>query len=472
MAKKKETKKRRERGDKISPVGTALKNMYAAGIKKGKELAQKKHGNPPGTRPTPGSGSSHAGTTIGKWSAEGMKAAWDAHQGGMSISSAARAFGVPITTCKDRFRRLKSMQQRGEDISGLFGHCSGGKHLGRIFTIGEEKHLAEHLIEVGNRGFGYTQHEIRAMAYSWAEANDIPVGDSDQEVLSCKWFQGFMTRHPELKMANAKEISIYRAMAPTERNIEVFFNSFEDLVREHNITSPDQIWNIDETGLQDQPKGQKVVIASGQPHLQIVPGEKGQLSTVLCYANAAGKTAKPTVIFKGQNVLENWKEYLPKGWSLFASHNGWVNKEIFMSTARKFVKYLEEEKLYGLHHIVLMDGHSTHSYNFPLAVFLAAHNVHVLLFPPHCTHFLQPFDAVILSQLKRKWQKELIWYNRQRAGKKLNKSQFFIPFRRAWAYATQENYVQASFRKTGMWPLDRERVDSAWYQCRIALGER
>ena len=470
MVKTKVTKKRGEKGNKLSPVGTALKKMYQAGVKKGTELAKKHAMNPPRTRlMTPRS--SHSGQSLGKWSEKDMQAAWEAHQAGLSISAAARGCGVPITTAKDRFRKLKKMQEEGKDITKLFGHCSGGKNIGRVFTMGEEQELADHLREVGDKGFGYTQQEIRAMAYSWGEMNEIPLTEVENEMLSCKWFKGFISRHPELKLANTKEMSLYRAMAPTEFLIDVFFTSYENLVREHNISSPDQIWNIDETGLQDQPKGQKVVISVGQPHLQIVPGERGQLSTVLCFANAAGKTAYPSVIFKGQNVQEYWKEFLPQGWHLFSSHNGWINKEIFMSTARKFVKFLEEEGLYGKHHIVLMDGHSSHSYNYPLAVFLAAHNIHALLFPPHCTHFLQPFDAVILAQLKRKWQSEMTRYNRQQCGVRMTKTQFFIPFRRAWHHATQEKYIQASFRKTGIWPMDRSRVDQAWYKYRNELGE-
>ena len=467
--------KKRRRGEKISPVGTALQNMYRAGIQKGKELARKSTksltANPPRTHPTP-AGSSHQGQTLGKWTPEDMQAAWQAHQGGLSISASARAFNIPISTCKDRFRKLKQMVAAGQDISQLFGHCSGGRNLGRIFTVGEEKLLSEHLRAVGDGGFGYTQQEVRALAYSWGELNDIPVNESEKEMMSSKWFKCFVERHPELKLANAKEISIYRAMAPTEQRIQDFFTAFENLITEYKITEPQFIWNIDETGLQDQPKGQKIVISTGQPQLQVVPGERGQLSTVLCYANAAGTTGKPTIIFKGVDVQEAWKEYLPQGWNLFASHNGWITKQIFMATGRKFLKFLEEQGLYGQHHIVLMDGHSTHSYNYPLAVLFAAHKVHVLLFPPHCTHFLQPFDAVILSQLKRRWQLEMTRYNRQMCGKKMNKAQFFIPFRRAWHYATQPNYIQASFRKTGMWPLDRERVDSAWYKCRVAMGER
>ena len=52
MAKTKETPKRKGKGDKLSPVGTALKKMYQAGVKKGKELAKKHTTNLPRTRPT------------------------------------------------------------------------------------------------------------------------------------------------------------------------------------------------------------------------------------------------------------------------------------------------------------------------------------------------------------------------------------------------------------------------------------
>ena len=300
----------------------------------------------------------------------------------------------------------------------------------------------------------------------------MDLSDRVQDLLSYKWFYGFLQRFPHLKVKKPAEMSLYRAIAPSEYVIEEWWRTFSGLVERYNL-SPRNIFNIDETWVMDQPKAQKVIIPMHVPGrgVQVVAGERGQLTTVLCFANAVGMVAPPTVIMKGNSVQKAWKEFLPEGWFLTHSHNGWVNKEIFLKTARLFVKWLEEQGLYGQRHIVLLDGHSSHSFNYPLACFMAAHKIHVVQFPPHCTHFLQPFDSVIYALLKKHWQDRMRLWNRQNAGQKLAKSSFFIPFVNAWRKAMTPANIQAAFRKTGVWPLDKSRIDVGWFRAREVLGE-
>lgn len=328
---------------------------------------------------------------------------------------------------------------------------------------------------IAEGGFGLTPHEIRRTAWEWAHLNGIPLPPSetrDEEgMMSYHWYARFMERHGgNIKVLKPQEMSIYRATAATQEGVDGFFNQLEFLANKYKITS-DQIWNIDETGMMDQPKAQKVIVPMHHPGLQIVPGERGQLTTVLCFASASGMVAHPTVIMKGKNVLQRWREFKPPSWNLYSSKNGWINKKIFLSTGRKFLKFLEQQGLYGKPHIVLLDGHSSHSFNFPFSVLMAAHNVFVVTFPAHCTHFLQPFDACILAKLKAVWQNNLRIWNRMHAGARLSKAQFFIVFRRAWREALTETIIQASFRKTGIWPLDQAKVNRCWFNAREALGE-
>ena len=60
-----------------------------------------------------------------------------------------------------------------------------------------------------------------------------------------------------------------------------------------NITSPDQIWSGDETGVQNMPKEQLVVGEEGTPSVTQVSGEQGETSTILTFANAVGLQCPP-----------------------------------------------------------------------------------------------------------------------------------------------------------------------------------
>ncbi len=53
----------------------------------------------------------------------------------------------------------------------------------------------------------------------------------------------------------------------------------------------------------------------------------------------------------------------------------------------------------------------------------------------------------------------------------MSKEQFFIPFRRAWYKAMKPQTIQGGFRQCGVWPLDEDKIDSKWFQAKIALGK-
>jgi hypothetical protein len=458
----------------------ALKEALKKKIKAKRKQLKQERGEPGRSRPKPAEpgrtrpnppvrpGSSHVGQRVGLWTKDQVLQAWEDHQAGMSITAAGKKNGVPRSSLTDKFRKAKELRDKGQPFLQVFGHCSGGKEEGRVFNFREEKMLADHLSVFAEGGCGLTCKEFREVAHHWAVENSFGKVDPDKNEMSYHWYYAFLERHPELQVLKPMELSLHRAAAPSQFVVNQFFDKLEYLVNKYNLNGSN-IWNIDETGIMDQPHAQKVIIPVHTPKFQLVAGERGQLTTVLAFANAAGDVCDPTVIMKGENLQHTWREYKPDGWLLFNSHNGWINKQIFLKTARKFLKHLEARGELGKPQVILLDGHASHSYNFAFANLMAAHNIFVVQFPAHCTHFLQPYDSVLLALLKKNWQDELRVYNRMNAGTKLSKVRFFIPFRKCWRKTMQVHYVQASFRKTGIWPLDRDRVNQGWFKAREAL---
>ena len=429
----------------------------------------------PGSRDEPriGRGSSHVGQSLGSWTQEQMTIAWqEVKSKEKSISAAARSNGIPLSTFKDRVKLLKKKMEEGEeDLTRWLGHQSGGKGTGRIFTFEEEEMLAEHLLVLADGGFGLTPMEFRCLTHDWGEYNGMKVSEGD--TMSYNFMQGFVVRHPELKILKPIEISYYRATAPSELVINKWFEAFQEIIDRNHITNPVYIWNVDETGMKDQPKAEKVFSRRLGVKLSIVHGERGQLTTVLAFANAAGMVSKPIVILKGKKIRQKWIENKPPNWIVTCSKSGWINKEIFLKAGRHFIKYLEELNLLGTQHkhILLLDGHSAHSSNWRFNTLMALYNVTVITFPPHTTHFLQPYDGCILSLLKRHWQNSLRAWNRNHTASKLGKAQFFIPFRRAWNLTMRPEIIQSGFRQTGCWPVNFQKVKDGWFKAREALGE-
>ncbi|KAK0137432.1 hypothetical protein N1851_026357 [Merluccius polli] len=83
-------------------------------------------------------------------------------------------------------------------------------------------------------------------------------------------------------------------------------------------------------------------------------------------------------------------------------------------------------------------------------------NVHIMCYPSHTTHALQPADKALFKSLKHHWDQEGRKWTRMMAGQKLSRMEFFPVFSRAWAKAATVENVQAGFRGTGMFPLNKD----------------
>lgn len=438
--------------------------------------------NPAVTTPKPGRPkkvhpSSHKGASVGTgWTWKNMMKAWELVQSGMSIRVAAAKAGVPRTTFQDRLQLLKKKQAEGvTDFRPYCGHASGGKAKPRLFSEEEEQELVDYVFKHADQGFGLCSPEFRSITHHWGFLNGNQVVGQGEDgggdgVMSWKWQKRFLDRHPECKMNIPLEMSLYRAKAPDKNLVSAWFDFYKENLEALGIDSPRQVWNCDETGFINQPKSQKTLGRSEGISLQVVAGERGQLTTVLSFSNAEGEISQPFVILKGKKVQPKWFEFVPKGWQVRVSKNGWINKAIFTEAGQFFLQHLKDLGLFGLPHLLLLDGHPSHKFNYGFNLLMKTNQVECMLLPAHTSHFLQPYDGAFLATCKKNWQKIQITHNRLRRATSLSKIQFFLLFRKCWRLSAQPHILQASFRMTGIWPVDFQRVDQQWFRTREALG--
>ena len=102
-------------------------------------------------------------------------------------------------------------------------------------------------------------------------------------------------------------MSIYRATSATEESLRAWFDVYKAILREKKIDSGIRIWNIDETGVVNNPKTRKVLGEKGVKTAFLTPGDHGQTTTILAFVNAVGVKTKPMIIHKGKRVQESWK---------------------------------------------------------------------------------------------------------------------------------------------------------------------
>ena len=90
-------------------------------------------------------------------------------------------------------------------------------------------------------------------------------------------------------------------------NIQHYFNLLKDIFDEHDLANhPEQIYNIDETGMPLDPKPPKIVARRGQKKVRYsCSGKKGQVTVLGCF-NGTGQAQPPFVIFDAQRLNPIW----------------------------------------------------------------------------------------------------------------------------------------------------------------------
>ena len=227
------------------------------------------------------------------------------------------------------------------------------------------------------------------------------------------------------------------------------------------IDSPRQIWNCNESGCPDVPKERDVVGETGIPASQVVSKEQGENTTVLIFANAMGQVVPPIVIHKGSKVMDTWTLDAPVGVMVRASQKGWINRNIFLEYATRLVRWLKSWKLFDRPHILLLDAHKSHVYNIRFIKLMIEFNIHVLAIPAHTSHLTQPLDDAPFANLKTQWNANLLAYLFDNVGCGMPKSDFFYVFWPAWHQAMTVANVQAGFRETGIFPVNRHKIHPA-----------
>ena len=366
----------------------------------------------------------------------------------------AEAYHIP----KETFCR----RVRGP-LTSLFGHLSGGKDFPRIFTTEEELDLARHISLFAQAGFPFTTTEIRSLGFEFAEERGIEGFSVVKKVAGRKWFKGFMNRHSGLGLKSPKLLSVYRAKCANRDVLDGWFDIYEKLIEEKGITSPVNIWNVDECGCIDTPKPKQIVCPVKARPNQLCSSEKGETSTAVVFVNAAGFHLKPLVIHKGARVQDAWKHNMVEGTTLGVSENGWIDKRLFYNYGKKLIEYLRGVDELGpeKNNILLMDSHNSHTFNFQFIQLMNTNNIHVLALSAHTTHCLQPLDDVPFANFKGSWYEGVRKYVRSSGAKKLSKAEFFNVFSPAWVKAITVNQIKAGFRNTGVWPVDRKAISDS-----------
>ena len=219
-----------------------------------------------------------------------MQAALDAVKNGESVLRAARENDVPRQTLSDR-------------VSGKVVH---GTKPGPnpLLSKAEETELSNFLLDVAKAGYGKSRKQVKNLAEAVAR-------DKGQLTTTKKltdgWFRRFMARQPHLSMRKSDPTANVRMDCLTKETMDEYFQLLKDTLIENDLMdSPNQIYNVDETGMPLDHRAPKIVVGRGHKKVRYrTSGNKSQVTVIGC-VSACGQAIPPFVIFDAKSLNKEW----------------------------------------------------------------------------------------------------------------------------------------------------------------------
>ena len=373
-----------------------------------------------------------------QWTNIQMEKAMEAVMSGVGINRAAMEHGVPRTTLKDR-------------ISGRVDH---GDNPGPAPYLSkeEEKELGAFLKRSAALGYGKSRKQVMAIAeiYVKHEKRTLKAAQITQG-----WWRQFLTRQKDLSLRRGDNTSHIRMDAINPETIAQYFKLLKETLEQNKLmNSPQQIYNVDETGVPLDPKGLSVFAVTGSKKVRVrSTGKKGQVTVVAC-GNASGQVLPPMLIFDAKKLCHGWTREEVPGTSYGLSDKGWITTELFESWLYEhFLKHAVPARPL----LLLLDGHSTH-YQPQLIRMAREKGVLILCLPPHTTHEAQPLDCGVFSPLKMHWRTICHHFIQSNPGKVINKFNFNSLFSKAWLSAVTPANLISGFKTCGIYPFNSSAI--------------
>lgn len=302
---------------------------------------------------------------------------------------------------------------------------------------------------------GLTPSQTRELAFNFAVANKIavPPNWTENEKASEDWFSAFMKRNVTLSIRAPEATSQARTSGFNAPVVAQFFNLLMELLIRFGLSAA-RIWNADETGIPTVLAPPKVIATKGMKQVQqTVSAERGVNTTMLAFICAAGTHCPPVFIFPRKNFLASMSIHGPPGCLGLAHPSGWINGETFLRALKHFKTHVD----FSINNpiVLILDNHSSHL-DFSVIKFAKENGIHLLTFPPHCSHRLQPLDITVFGPFKSALKQAFNDWMLQHPGKRITIHDVAELSRLPYLASFTPANIIAGFKNSGISPFNRD----------------
>ena len=109
-------------------------------------------------------------------------------------------------------------------------------------------------------------------------------------------------------------------------------------------------------------------------------------------------------------------------------------------------------------HILLLDGHVSRQ-TLDALEFARAHDLHLVTFPPHCTHRLQPLERTLFRCLKTSYSRACDRWLSANRGRAITHHDVMPIFRQAYVNSATMQATVNGFAVSGIRPLNEDKFN-------------
>lgn len=360
---------------------------------------------------------------------EALQAAYKAvKDSNISVNAAAKQYGVPLTTLRDR-------------VDGRISIDTTRPGPPLLLAKDEEAEIVQFLHAMARYGYRYTRLELGEIATDQA----VEKGKKNPRAngLTTKWVDNFISRWPSIRELSCK----FKNKADAEHTVRTYFDEIKKIIDKHRLLDKtDRIFNIMEIGLVTE---HGVSNHSASKSGQNV--DSASYTTMLACGSVSGKVMAPFFVYQAPRLRPEMMRGLPDNVNAAVSENGKCTPQIFR-------RYLNEHFLPQTQRtrdsepiLVLMDGSRSHVF-VSLAEWGRSNNVIFSFIPAHTTHLLQPLEVECAEKIQQKYENNCRRYLKNYSGPFINRNSVGELACNAYLRVITRHSLVHSFKKAGVYP--------------------
>lgn len=348
----------------------------------------------------------------------------------------------------------------GLSVSTLRRRALGGRTLAlahqheQLLTVDQEQWMVEWILRQDRAGFAPTHRQCKAIAQAIVNQGSKPQDPDDASnntqppPLGKNWLQGFIRRHRGIK--DLLKARVNEGKRDRRSEISKYFAQLQGDITEFSIKA-ENIWTMNEVVLDVH------TVASSDSDIPVSP-ETREWVTVIEAISATGRVIDPTLIFQGGDKVmpARLPNLPPQSWYCSATRSGWiVDRPGYVWLRDSFIPNTAPADPTDWR-LLILDGHCETAAFSHLA---HSHKVKILIFPPPCSHLVQPLDLANFAPLKKQYRRYVMEHiNKSNRSLAITKSRFLTFFTEARESAFTSGNARAAFTAAGIHPFDPQKI--------------